>query len=117
MRFWMSGEHKMGDYNRLALLILIMIVVCLIVGATTIGLLYEQAFDRERDRLVNIAQSQARLMEALAHLEPVASRAEGQPAADVISTIWKAIASFANTLLAKPPKFRSRDEAAIASSI
>ena len=59
----------MGEYKRLAVLVLIMIGVCLIVGATAIGMIYEEALDRERERLVNIAQSQARLMEALARLE------------------------------------------------
>ena len=33
----------MGDYKRLALLVLIMIGVCLIVGATAIGVIYEAA--------------------------------------------------------------------------
>ena len=53
----------MGEHKRLVLLVLIMIVVCVIVGATAIGMVYEKALDRERKQLVNIAQSQARLME------------------------------------------------------
>src|SRR5512132_773768 len=71
----------MGEYRRLALLVLIMIGVCVIVGTTAIGMIYEEALARERERLVNIAQSQARLMEALAHLEaPARTEGEQQPA-------------------------------------
>jgi two-component system cell cycle sensor histidine kinase/response regulator CckA len=79
----------MGEYKRLALLILIMIGVCSIVGATTIGVIYNAALDRERARLVNIAQSQARLMEALAHLE-MPARTEEQPSAGALSEILEA---------------------------
>ena len=80
----------MGEYKRLVLLVIIMIGVCLIVGATAIGVIYEAALDRERARLVNIAQSQARLMEALAHLE-APSRTEGeQPSAGALSQILEA---------------------------
>ena len=59
----------MGEHKRLVLLVLIMIVVCVIVGATAIGMVYEKALDRERKQLVNIAQSQARLMESMARVE------------------------------------------------
>jgi hypothetical protein len=51
------GEDSMGEYRRLALLVLIMIGVCVIVGATAIGMIYEEALDREREWLVNIAQA------------------------------------------------------------
>src|SRR5512134_22731 len=68
----------MGEYRRLAALVLIMIGVCLVVGATAIGMIYEAAFDRERERLVNIAQSQARLMEAFGRLEGQPLRTEGE---------------------------------------
>ena len=80
----------MGEYRRLALLVLIMIGVCLIVGATAIGVIYEAALDRERARLVNIAQSQARLMEALAHLEAPARTEGEQPSAGALSQILEA---------------------------
>ncbi|MGE5442165.1 MAG: PAS domain-containing protein, partial [Bacteroidota bacterium] len=79
----------MGDYKRLALLVVIMIGICLIVGATAIGVIYNAALERERERLVNIAQSQARLMEALARLEP--PRTEGEPpTAGALSEILEA---------------------------
>src|SRR5512144_1452033 len=83
-------EDSMGEYRRLALLVLIMIGVCLIVGATAIGVIYEAALDRERARLVNIAQSQARLMEALAHLEAPARTEGEQPSAGALSRILEA---------------------------
>ena len=80
----------MGEYKRLTLLVIIMIGVCLVVGATAIGVIYDAALDRERARLVNIAQSQARLMEALAHLE-APSRTEGEkPTAGALSEILEA---------------------------
>src|SRR5512132_3315751 len=79
----------MGDYKRLALLVVIMIGICLIVGATAIGVIYNAALEREREWLVNIAQSQARLMEALARLEP--PRTEGEPpTAGALSEILEA---------------------------
>ena len=80
----------MGEYKRLALLVLIMIGVCLIVGATAIGVIYEAALDRERARLINIAQSQARLMEALAHLEARGPTEREQPSAGALSQILEA---------------------------
>src|SRR5512132_2380200 len=80
----------MGQYRRLALLVLIMIGVCVIVGATAIGMIYEEALDRERERLVNIAQSQARLMEALARLEAPARTEDTQPSAGALSQILEA---------------------------
>src|SRR5512132_1749517 len=79
----------MGDYKRLALLVVIMIGICLIVGATAIGVIYNAALERERERLVNIAQSQARLMEALTRLE--LPRTEGEPpTAGALSEILEA---------------------------
>jgi PAS domain S-box-containing protein len=80
----------MGDYKRLALLVLIMIGVCLIVGATAVGMIYEEALHRERERLVNIAQSQARLMEALAHLEARDPTEGEQPSAGALLQILEA---------------------------
>src|SRR5512134_2712858 len=80
----------MDEYKRLALLVVIMIGVCLIVGATAIGVIYEAALDRERARLVNLAQGQARLMEALAHLEARCPTEGEQPSAGALSQILEA---------------------------
>ncbi len=59
----------MRDYNRVLLLILIMAVVATAIGCTAIGILYQTAFEEERLRLVETAQSQARLMEAIARFD------------------------------------------------
>lgn len=56
----------MGERKRLALLVLIMTSVAIIVAATALGVFYDAAFERERERLVNFAESQARLITALA---------------------------------------------------
>src|SRR5512134_1028588 len=56
----------MGDYKRLALLIVIMIGVAVAVGATALGVFYDAALERERHRLASFAESQARLIAALA---------------------------------------------------
>ncbi len=68
----------MGERNRLFLLILIMTAVSLVVAGITIGLLYHTAFEEERARLVETAQSQARLIEAVARFD--AARAKADPA-------------------------------------
>jgi PAS domain S-box-containing protein len=59
----------MHEYKRLAFLILIMIGVAVVVGGTALGVFYDAAFERERQRLVIFADSQARLIESL---EPAA---------------------------------------------
>ncbi len=51
------------------ILILIMAIGSLLVSATTIWILYGAAFDEERLRLVEAAQSQARLIEAVARYD------------------------------------------------
>ena len=108
----------MGDYKRLLLLVLIMIGVCLIVGATAIGVIYETALDRERARLVNIAQSQARLMEALARLEaPAANRRRASNGGCAFRRSWKRIASCASRGSARPPRCSLLAETATSSCI
>jgi PAS domain S-box-containing protein len=54
-----------GDYRRLVLLVLIMTGVAIIVGATALGVFYDAALERERQRLANFAASQALLTQAL----------------------------------------------------
>lgn len=58
----------MAEHKRLLWLVLIMIGVCMVACATAIGVIYETGLDRERARLTNVAQSQAQLLEAIAHL-------------------------------------------------
>lgn len=55
--------------RRLLVLILIMTIVSLAVTGITIFILYDVAFEQSRERLVEIAQSQARLIEAVARFD------------------------------------------------
>lgn len=55
----------MGDHRRLTLLVAIMASVAIIVGTTALGVFYDAAIDRERERLTHFAESQARLVTAL----------------------------------------------------
>ena len=48
----------MADYRRLLLLVLIMTGVAIIVGLTALAVFYDAAFERERQRLANFAESQ-----------------------------------------------------------
>jgi len=63
----------MSDYRRIVLLILIMTVVTASVSVIAIMILYETAFEQQRSRLVETAQSQARLLEAVARFDQVHS--------------------------------------------
>ncbi len=62
-------EREINQRGRLALLLAIMILVAISIEAITFSLLYRAAFDAQRDRLVDTAQSQARLIEAIARYE------------------------------------------------
>jgi hypothetical protein len=59
----------MGERKRLFLLILIMTTVSLVVAGITITVLYNTALEEQRERLVETAQSQARLIEAVARFD------------------------------------------------
>jgi PAS domain S-box-containing protein len=64
----------MGWRSRLILLILIMAVVSLVVIGITISVLYNVAFEQSQGRLVEIAQAQARMIEAVARFDAIYSR-------------------------------------------
>ena len=72
--------------KRFILLILIMTAVAAGIGVAAIAILYHAALDEERARLVETAQSQARLMEAVARFDEVYSRdyPEGSEAATIV---------------------------------
>lgn len=55
--------------KRVALLVVIMTVVAASVGASALAILYETALEQQRQRLVETAKSQARLMEAVARFD------------------------------------------------
>lgn len=78
----------MSEHKRLYLLISIMTGVALLVGGITIFLLYRAAIQEERERLMETAQSQARLIEAIARFDRVqSSDYRGGSAAATISQI------------------------------
>ena len=65
--------RAMTERARVLVLILIMTIGLLLVTGITIGILYHVAFEEERERLVESAQSQARLIEAVARYDVVHS--------------------------------------------
>ena len=64
----------MKERKRVLVLILIMAFSCLIVAGITILSLYQAAISEERERLVETAQSQARLIEAVARFDAIYSK-------------------------------------------
>ena len=64
----------MSERKRFFWLTLIMASVSLVVGGIAIILLYRAALDESRQRLVETAQSQARLIEAVARFDRVGSK-------------------------------------------
>jgi len=67
----------MGEGKRLVLLIVVLVVVTLSVAGIAVSLLYRAAIIEERGRLMETAQSQARLIEAIARHEQSEHGAEG----------------------------------------
>ena len=65
--------RAMTERTRVLVLILIMTMGLLLVTGITIGILYRAAFNEEKARLVETAQSQARLIEAVARYDVVHS--------------------------------------------
>ncbi|MBN1123325.1 MAG: PAS domain S-box protein [Anaerolineae bacterium] len=67
----------MGERRRITLLIVIMALIAVIVSSITIVVLYNTSLEQQRERLVEIAQSRARLIEVMARHE---SDYQGTPA-------------------------------------
>lgn len=61
--------RAMTDRARVLVLIMIMAMGFLLVTGTTIGILYHAAFNEEKERLIETAHSQARLIEAVARYD------------------------------------------------
>lgn len=61
----------MTEHRRLYLLILLMTSVSLVVAGIAMSMLYRAAIDETRERLMETAQSQARLIEAVARFDAV----------------------------------------------
>ncbi|ACL02006.1 PAS/PAC sensor hybrid histidine kinase [Desulfatibacillum aliphaticivorans] len=64
----------MKDQNRFLILVLIMASVCLLATGVSIWILYHTSIEVERNRLVETAQSQARLIEAVGRFDAQYSR-------------------------------------------
>jgi len=64
----------MKEFRRVIYLVLIMMIVSLVVLGIAISLLYRTALNENRARLVETAQSQARLIEAVARFDALYSR-------------------------------------------
>ncbi len=78
----------MSERKRVLFLILIMASASLIVVGIAISILYRVAYDEQRARLVETAQSQARLIEAVARFDTVYSKDyAGGPEAATLSQI------------------------------
>ncbi len=78
----------LAEGRRVSYLILIMVTVTVVSAAVIVAMLYRTAIDGQRERLVETAQSQARLMEAMARHDAVFERATpGGPEAATLSQI------------------------------
>lgn len=101
----------MTERKRLYLLILVMSVVALIVSGITMSVLYRAAMRQERDRLMESAQSQARLIEAVARFDAVQSAdfPQGSVAATISQVVdahkhYKAVGETGEFTLARREK-------------
>ncbi len=79
----------MSERNRMFILILIMIVVSFSTVGVTIRVLYTTSFQEQRERLVETAQSQARLMEAVGRFDSIYSN--DYPEGSVAATLSQVI--------------------------
>ena len=79
----------MSERKRFLLLIIIMVTVSFIVVGITISKLYRAAFNENKARLVETAQSQARLIEAVARFD--AKYSKGYPGGSKSATLSQII--------------------------
>ena len=78
----------MAEGRRVSYLVLIMVAVTVVSAGVIVVMLYRTAIDGQRERLVETAQSQARLMEAMARHDAVFEQATpGGPEAATLSQI------------------------------
>ena len=71
----------MSNRKRVLILIFIMALSALLVSGITIFSLYQAAISEERERLVETAQSQARLIEAVARFDAASAKSDGSESA------------------------------------
>ena len=88
----------MGERKRFILLIFIMTAVSMVVAGITIFVLYETAFEQERERLVETVQSQASLMEAIARFDAARAKSnpESYPGGPAVATLSQIIDAHAH---------------------
>jgi len=76
----MQEDKSQTAHIRSKCLILIMVTITITILGTAITLLYLTAFDEQRNRLIEVAQSRARLIEAVARFDQIHSGADGYSA-------------------------------------
>jgi PAS domain S-box-containing protein len=69
-----AGRQTMSERKRVFFLIATMITTCLIIAGVAITILYRTAINENRERLIETAQSQARLIESTARFNAVYSK-------------------------------------------
>ncbi len=60
---------RVSNRKKVFLLLLIMATVSMVVGGTALFLLYRTTFEQQRSRLVEMVQSQTRLIQAIARFD------------------------------------------------
>lgn len=83
----------MREYKRVLLLVLIMTAVAVSIGGFAVLILYETAIGEERQRLVDAATSQARLIEAIARQEQSVHRSADEARAAALSQVFDSLAA------------------------
>ena len=95
----------MRDYRRLVLLVLIMSVIALAVGGTAIVVLYRVAVDQQQARLIDLVESQVRLIEAVAGFDGPAGRVPDPSRSTALTQIEQAYRDFAFKGLGRSGEF------------
>ena len=95
----------MQDYRRLVLLVLIMSAIALAAGGTAIVVLYRVAFDQQQARLLDLVESQVRLIEAVAGFDGPAGPAADASRSAALKQIERAYSDFAFRGLGRSGEF------------
>ena len=82
----------MGERKRLGLLIIVLVVVAISVAGIAVALLYSAAIAEERGRLMETAQSQARLIEVVARHEQDVHGAESTNTSQTLDLVLALVA-------------------------
>jgi PAS domain S-box-containing protein len=93
--FFATGNRSMSNRKRVFFLILIMTLSSLFVAGITVFSLYRAAISEQRERLVETAQSQARLIEAIARFDAASVKSDGPESARA-ATLTKIIEAHLN---------------------